>query len=56
MDYGSVTNLGVYAGVGVNVSHFRFSAAYDQPFGGKNGVQKKGALTLSVGYIITGSH
>lgn len=56
MDYGSETHLGAYAGVGVNISNFRFFAAYDQPFGGKNGVQKKGALTLSVGYIITGSH
>ena len=54
MYYGSDTKLGVYAGVGANIHNFRIFAAYDYPFGGKKGVQMQGALTLTVGYIITG--
>lgn len=50
MDYGSVTYLGIYAEAGVNISHVRLSARYNQPFGGKDGPQIKGGLHVGVAY------
>lgn len=49
-DYRSVTHLGVYAGVGVNIGHLRLAAIYDLPFSGGSGLQMKSALTVGIAY------
>jgi hypothetical protein len=51
LDYGKGAKAGIYLGGGVDISHFRLSAAWKKTFGSNGGVKENGCVTLTAAYL-----